>query len=75
MKQPTRKPPPSLRRLHEILPDGYQIRTYLPRAGSRTRYRFFREAPANQTYFGPAEGIFTALTFREARAFALGLNG
>jgi hypothetical protein len=61
-----------LQDLRDSLPKGYTVETYSPGDGI-TRYRFFRGAPAKQTYFGPDSGINTALGFKEAAAFALGL--
>lgn len=58
--------------LKEALPRGYSVATWSPGDGA-TRYRFFKNAPKNQTYFGPDNGIFTALGYKEAAAFALGL--
>jgi hypothetical protein len=63
-----------MQELQELLPDGFKVCTWSPGDGV-TRYRFFREPPANQSYFGPANGIFTALGLKEAMAYARGLNG
>lgn len=59
-------------KLRSELPSGYSIETYSPGDGV-TRYRFFKNAPKNQTYFGPDNGIYTALGYKEAEAFASGL--
>jgi len=59
--------------LQESLPPGYTVRTYSPGDGM-TRYRFFHNAPANQSYFGPDNGIYTALGMGEAEHFAAGLR-
>lgn len=59
--------------LQKYLPVGYSIHTYAPGDGV-TRYRFFHNAPPNQSYFGPANGIFTALGIKEAESFAAGLG-
>jgi len=56
----------------EMLPPGYAVRTWSPGDGV-TRYRFFKDAPPNQSYFGPANGIYTALGYKEAVTFASGL--
>lgn len=47
---------------------GLTVHSYSPGDGV-TRYRFFRNAPANQTYFGPANGVWTALGLGEARKY------
>jgi hypothetical protein len=60
-------------RLRLDLPEGYIVCTWSPGDGV-TRYRFFKNAPAGQTYFGPDNGIFTALGMKEAEAFARGLE-
>ena len=59
--------------LREMLPKSWQVHTYSPGDGV-TRYRFFHNAPAKQTYFGPANGAYTALGMKEAVAFAAGLG-
>jgi hypothetical protein len=59
-------------KLRADLPPGYSIWTYSPGDGV-TRYRFFKNAPPNQSYFGPDDGIYTALGYKEAEAFARGL--
>jgi len=48
---------------------GFQVDTWSPGDGV-TRYRFFNR-PSD--YFGPANGIYTALGFAEAETFAQGL--
>uniref|UniRef100_A0A6H1ZZ97 Uncharacterized protein n=1 Tax=viral metagenome TaxID=1070528 RepID=A0A6H1ZZ97_9ZZZZ len=48
---------------------GLWVDTYSPGDGI-TRYRFFKEA--GNSYFGPKNGIYTALGFKEARTFARG---
>lgn len=48
---------------------GLYVDTYAPGDGV-CRYRFF-DKPGNG-YFGPANGIFTALGYREACVFARG---
>lgn len=56
---------------------GYTVRTYSPGDGI-TRYRFFRLAdiePTGQTYFGPRNGVYTALGLKEARTFIAGVRG
>lgn len=60
-------------RLQQMLPQGYSLHTYSPGDGT-TRYRFFQNAPEDQSYFGPANGIYTALGYKEAEAFASGLS-
>ena len=53
----------------EALDVGLVLHTYSPGDGV-TRYRFFPvNAPANQNYFGPANGIYTALGLKDARLF------
>ena len=52
------------------LPEGFSVDTYSPGDGV-TRYRFFSENAAN--YFS-GNGVFTALGFKEAIAFARGLS-
>ena len=59
--------------LRRELPRGVTVETWSPGDG-QTRYRFFRGAPSKQTYFGPDNGIYTALGFKEAEAFASGLR-
>ena len=47
---------------------GLYVRTYSPGDGV-TRYRFFHKAAdgsTDNTYFGPENGLFTALGLREA---------
>jgi hypothetical protein len=60
-------------RLRLELPEGYSVKTWSPGDGV-TRYRFFRNAPQGQTYFGPDNGIFTALGIKEAETYAAGLS-
>ena len=48
---------------------GFHVGTWSPGDGM-TRYRFFT-TPSD--YFGPADGIYTALGFKEAETFARGL--
>lgn len=55
---------------------GLLLCTYSPGDGY-TRYRFFRksEVPAaTQTYFGPANGLYTALGYKEAMAWLAGYS-
>lgn len=61
-----------LDKLRAELPPGYAIYTYSPGDGV-TRYRFFENAPPGQDYFGPNNGIYTALGYAEAETFASGL--
>jgi len=61
-----------LDKLRADLPPGYVIYTYSPGDGV-TRYRFFKNASPKQDYFGPDNGIYTALGYAEAEAFAQGL--
>jgi hypothetical protein len=61
-----------LDKLRADLPPGYAIYTYSPGDGV-TRYRFFKNASPKQDYFGPDNGIYTALGYAEAEAFASGL--
>lgn len=57
--------------LRAALAPGWSVKTYSPGDGV-TRYRFFYNAPVGQSYFGPANGRYTALGFKEAMAFARG---
>lgn len=68
MRRPTR-----LQELDDDLPARFQVHTWNPGDGV-TRYRFFEDAPRNQSYSGPDNGIFTALGIKEAEAFAAGLG-
>jgi hypothetical protein len=61
-----------LEELEASLPKGWIVRTWSPGDGV-TRYRFFHNAPKGQTYYGPADGAYTALGMKEADAFAAGL--
>jgi hypothetical protein len=56
--------------LREALPRGYSISTWSPGDGV-TRYRFFDDG--TRSYFG-GNGIYTALGFKQAAIFALGLG-
>ena len=62
--------------LMEYLPNytQYYVRTYSPGDGM-TRYRFFEKQNGEETnsYFGPGNGIYTALGLKEALAYASGL--
>lgn len=55
-------------RLEASLPEGWQVCTYSPGDGV-TRYRFFHNAPRNQSYFGPDNGVRTELGIRRAEEF------
>ncbi len=59
-------------RLRATLPQGYSIETYSPGDGV-TRYRFFKDASPHQDYFGPDNGVYTALGYAQAETFAEGL--
>jgi hypothetical protein len=59
--------------LREELPPHVTVETYSPGDGV-TRYRFFENASPKQTYFGPENGMYTALGFKEAVSFARGLK-
>jgi hypothetical protein len=51
---------------------GLEVHTYSPGDGT-TRYRFFEIVPGlRQDYFGPRNGITTALGLKEAEAFIAG---
>lgn len=52
---------------------GCYVRTYSPGDGV-TRYRFFtiKDGEKESTYFGPKNGDYTALGFKEALAYARG---
>lgn len=62
-----------LDQLRAELPPGWSVETWTPGDGA-TRYRFFENAPPDQTYFGPMNGAYTALGLGEAQAFARGLG-
>jgi hypothetical protein len=54
---------------------GYYLDTYSPGDGV-TRYRFFKfeaDGTRRNDYFGPGNGLFTALGWREAELYAQGL--
>ena len=66
-------------RLEELQQDaarvGMFVRTYSPGDGV-TRYRFFRISDTEQerqTYFGPANGAYTALGIKEAETYLAGV--
>ncbi len=67
-----KKPSSKAEQIKEALPAGWTFHTWSPGDGV-TRYRFFHNAPAKQSYHGPKNGNFTALGFKEAMAFASGL--
>ena len=53
---------------------GMFVRRYSPGDGV-TRYRFFRlnqTTETGQSYFGPDNGVYTALGLKEANAFIAG---
>ena len=50
---------------------GLTVETWSPGDG-QTRYRFFKNAPKDQTYFGPDNGVYTALGLKEAWSFLSG---
>ena len=50
---------------------GLLVKTYSPGDGV-TRYRFFEHAPLGQDYFGPNDGVYTALGLKEARTYLAG---
>ena len=50
---------------------GLRFATYSPGDGV-TRYRFFREEDKS-SYFGPSNGVYTALGIREARTWLAGV--
>ena len=56
-------------RLKASLPKGWQVCTWSPGDGV-TRYRFFHNAPRNQPYFGPADGVRTVLGMGAAEEVA-----
>lgn len=61
-----------LEELEEYAKDaGLKVATWSPGDG-QTRYRFFDKPGPNQTYFGPASGIYTALGLKEAWNFLYG---
>lgn len=62
-----------IEKLRGYLPRGWTVRTWSPGDGV-TRYRFFEDAPKNQTYFGPDNGRYTALGYKDAVIYALGLG-
>jgi hypothetical protein len=49
---------------------GLHVETYSPGDGV-TRYRFFvlADMPVSQDYFGPTNGVHTALGIRQAESF------
>jgi hypothetical protein len=51
---------------------GVYVRTYSPGDGM-TRYRFFSPDVEVSEYFGPSDGMHTALGFRDAKRYALGV--
>ena len=55
--------------LEKSLPKNWQVRTYSPGDGV-TRYRFFKGAPKEQSYFGPKNGDATVLGIGAAETFA-----
>lgn len=60
----------------ECAEKGCFVRTWSPGDGV-TRYQFFdiEEAdPQRQTYYGPKNGIYTALGLKEAYSFLAGRN-
>jgi hypothetical protein len=73
MRHTKKRGPSKIEQIEALLPKGWQVHTWSPGDG-QTRYRFFHNAPASQTYFGPASGQYTALGFREAQAYASGLH-
>lgn len=60
--------------MRERLPSGWSVETWSPGDGV-TRYRFFKNAPADQTYFGPRDGVYTALGAKEADEYSHRLLG
>jgi hypothetical protein len=48
---------------------GIYFRTWSPGDGA-TRYRFFRDPEGRNSYFGPDDGIYTALGIAAALVFA-----
>lgn len=52
---------------------GLYICTYNP-GGTTTRYRFFRleDGKRHSSYFGPGNGIFTAMGYKEACTYLRG---
>jgi hypothetical protein len=65
-----------LEKLQKSLPPGFEVHTWSPGDGA-TRYRFFDNTTGQHEhlgYFGPANGIFTALGLKEAKTFARGLS-
>ena len=53
----------------EIKPSGLYVHTYSPGDGV-TRYRFTKDP--KDGYFGPGNGIYTALGWAEATTYATG---
>jgi len=53
---------------------GLSVKTWSPGDGV-TRYRFFDKPGPGQTYFGPANGIHTALGLRDAWNYLYGYGG
>jgi hypothetical protein len=50
---------------------GLYVRTYSPGDGL-TRYRFFKKSKVKNSYFGPQNGIYTALGMKEAETWLAG---
>lgn len=50
---------------------GLFVRTYSPGDGL-TRYRFFKKSQGKSSYFGPHNGIYTALGIKEAETWLSG---
>lgn len=59
--------------LRAELPMGFTVETYSPGDGI-TRYRFFENAAPNQDYFGPGNGMHTALGYKKAFLYAQSLH-
>lgn len=59
-------------KLEKLAIDGaLWVATWSPGDG-KTRYRFFNEA--QNSFFGPKNGIYTGLGYREAETFATGFR-
>jgi hypothetical protein len=52
---------------------GLTCETWAPGDGVK-RYRFFRGAPAGQTYHGPDDGLYTALGRKDALTWLRGYD-
>lgn len=67
-----KKKPTRMEELQSYAKDvGLHVATWSPGDGA-TRYRFFDKPGPGQTYFGPANGIYTALGLKDAWNYLYG---